>query len=89
MILALIGIGKKKFEFHGKISGYLSSRSFLFFSIHFVWVVLFQYWFFDLLGNNKLLLYLVPVAAAYFATFICSEICMRIPVLRFLMGVKK
>ena len=88
MILALIGIGKKRFEFHGKISGYLSSRSFLFFSIHFVWVVLFQYWFFDLFGNNKLLLYFVPVAAAYFATFICSEICMRIPVLRFLMGVK-
>ncbi len=89
MILALIGIGKKRFDFNGKISKYLSSRSFLFFSIHFVWVVLFQYWFFDLLGNNKLLLYFVPVAAAYFSTFICSEICMRIPVLRFLMGVKK
>ena len=88
MILALIGIGKKKFDFHGKVSKYLSSRSFLFFSIHFIWVVLFQYWFSDVLINNTVLLYFVPVILAYPVTFICSEVCIRIPFLKFLMGTK-
>lgn len=88
MILALIGIGKKKFDFHGKVSKYLSSRSFLFFSIHFIWVVLFQYWFSDVLINNTVLLYFIPVILAYPVTFICSEVCIRIPFLKFLMGTK-
>ena len=88
MILALIGIGKKRLEFRGKISEYLSSRSFLFFSIHFIWVIMFQYWFGDLFANNVVMLYLVPVVLAYLGTFVCSEICIRIPILRFLMGTK-
>lgn len=88
MILALIGIGKKKFDFQDRISKYLSSRSFFFFSIHFKWVVLFQYWFSDVFGNNTVLLFFLPVVLAYLGTAICSEICIRIPLLRFLMGVK-
>lgn len=89
MILAFIGIGKKRLDFKGKVSSYLSSRSILFFAIHFLWIILFQYWFKELLGGSMVLLYFVPVLPAYAATFLCSEIAMQIPVLRFLMGAKK
>ena len=88
MILALIGLGKNLLDRSGKVSGYLSQRSFLFFSIHFLWMVLFQYWFSDLLGTNTVLAYSVPVACAYLATFACAEIAFRIPFLSFLMGAK-
>lgn len=88
MILALIGIGKKYLDFNGKISCYMSKRSFPFFSFHFIWVVLFQYLVEDLFAANTILLYIVPMILAYIATFICCEICIRVPLLSFLMGTK-
>jgi peptidoglycan/LPS O-acetylase OafA/YrhL len=88
MILALIGIGKHVMNRSGKVSEYLSQRSFLFFSIHFLWIVLFQYWLSGLVGNNTFLAYLVPVLCAYPATLACAEIAYRIPLLSFLMGAK-
>ncbi len=88
MILALIGIGKNKLDHKDKVSEYMSQRSFLYFSLHFLWIVLFQYWFADILSGNTALLYIVPVICSYALTFICSEICLRIPVLCFLMGTK-
>ncbi len=88
MMLALMGIGKRSLDFKGKISTYLSSRSILFFAIHFLWVVLFQYWFSFLTDTGIALLYFVPVVLAYIATFICCEICYHIPALCFLMGAK-
>jgi len=87
-ILAWIGIGQRRLEFGGKVSAYLSKRAFLFFSLHFVWTVLFQYWFSGILETNVALLYIVPILCAYVATFACTEMCYRIPVLRFLMGAK-
>ena len=88
MILALIGIGKNKLDHKDKVSEYMSQRSFPYFSLHFLWIVLFQYWFADILSGNTALLYIVPVICSYAVTFICSEICLRIPVLCFLMGTK-
>lgn len=88
MILALIGVGKKSLDTNGKVFAYLSQRSFPFFSVHFLWVVIFQYLFSGFLGDNTALLFIVPVIAAYVLSFICSEICVRIPVLCFLMGTK-
>ena len=88
MILALIGIGKSALDFKGKISTYLSERSFLIFSIHFIWVIMFQYWFRALADVSTALLYFVPVVLAYLATFVTAEICYRIPILCFLMGSK-
>ena len=88
MILALIGIGKKAFDWKGKVAGYLSKRSILYFSLHFIWVVLFQYWLSGPLGDNLVLLYVVPVALSFLATAICAEICYRVPFLRFLLGGK-
>ena len=88
MILALIGIGKNLLDRSGRISGYLSSRSFLFFSLHFVWIVLFQYWLSGIVGTANVLAYFVPVLCAYPMTFACAEIAYRIPFLSFLLGTK-
>ncbi len=88
MILSLLGIAKKRLDFQGRVSGYFSSRAFLFFSIHFLWVVLFQVLLRDLLAGHTALLYSVSVLLSYLATALCAEICIRIPPLRFLMGVK-
>ena len=88
MILALIGIGKSLLGFKNKVTDFMSARSFPLFSIHFLWIVLFQYWFSDIFANNIILLFLVPIICAYAATLICAEICIRIPALCFLMGTK-
>ncbi|MCR5060362.1 MAG: acyltransferase [Saccharofermentans sp.] len=88
MILGSIGAGKKLLDHTGKVSGYLSQRSFIFFSIHFLWIVMFQYWFSRIDGAGILLTYPVSIVLAYAATFVCSEVCYRIPFLCFLMGAK-
>ena len=88
MILALIGLGKRVMNRSGKVSEYLSHRSFLFFSIHFLWIVMFQYWFSGFVSGNTFAAYLVPIVCAYPATFACSEVAYRIPLLSFLMGAK-
>jgi len=88
MLLAMLGIGKRFWSFSGKLHRYMSQRSFLFYILHFVWIVLFQYIFHDVLAQYTVWLFLVPVILAYVATFLCCEVCIRIPVLCFLMGVK-
>lgn len=88
MVTAMLGAGKKYFCNCSKITAYLSSRSFLFFSFHFIWVVVFQYMLYQLFGNKTLILFFGTVSLSYIFTFICCEIAVRIPVLCFLMGVK-
>ncbi|MBP5262234.1 MAG: acyltransferase [Clostridiales bacterium] len=88
MILALIGIGKASLDLDRKFAGCMSKRSFLYFSFHFIWVVLFQYWTRGLLGGSTVLLYIVPAVLAFIVTMICSEISLKIPFLCFLLGTK-
>ena len=88
MILALLGGGKHFMDHAGKVSSYFAKRSFLIFSIHFLWIVLFQYWFSGLISTNTAMAYFVPIIFAYLVTFICVEISFRIPALRFLLGAK-
>lgn len=88
MILALLGFGKRYLDFSGNVSKYLSQRSFAFYFWHFIWVVLFQYLLFGILGNNTFLLYAVPVALSYITTLLCCELSVRIPILCFLTGTK-
>lgn len=88
MILALLGIGKRRLDFTGKVSASMSQRSFPYFSFHFLWVVLFQYWFSNLFGGSTALLYFVPVVCAFLATAICTEVSIRIPAFCFLLGTK-
>lgn len=88
MLIALIGLGKRYLDFSGKISDYMSQRSFAFYILHFLWVVLFQYLMYGIFSNNTILLYIVPVLGAYCATLLCCEICIRIPLVCFLTGTK-
>ena len=88
MLLALLGIGKRFLNFNGKVHRYMSQRSFLFYIWHFIWIVLFQFIWYAMLFHGTFLLYMVPVLLAYVTTFLCCEICVRIPVLCFLMGTK-
>ncbi len=88
MLIALAGTGKRYLNFNNMLARYMSQRSFAFYSFHFIWLVLFQYLMFGILRNNILLLYIVPVFLAYAATFLCCGICIRIPFLCYLMGIK-
>lgn len=83
LLIALLGIGKAYFDRSGTVSKYMSSRSFLFYILHFIWVVLFQYLLYEPLLESTILLYLVPVMLAYAATFLCCELCVRIRALCF------
>lgn len=88
MLLALMGIAKANLNFNGKISDYMAKRSFLFYTWHFVWVVLFQYLLFKSAGNNTPVLFIGTVTMSYPMTFICSEISIRTPFLCFITGAK-
>lgn len=88
MMLALLGIGKSALDKSSKLSAYLSSRSFAFFSLHYIFVTMFQYLFSGVFAGNTAMLYLVPVLISYVLTFLLCEVFVRIPVLSFLIGVK-
>lgn len=88
MLIALLGIGKDCLNFKTKLSVYMSQRSFAFYILHFIWVVLFQYLIADVLQSNTVLLYVIPVFLAYCTTFISCEICLRLPFLCSAMGMK-
>lgn len=84
MLNSLLGIGKRYLNFSGKVSKYMSKRSYTFYIFHFIWVVLFQYLLYNICGGNIILLYILPVFSAYGATLLCCEICNRVSFLSFL-----
>ena len=88
MVLALIGLAKRYLNFSGKVSEHMSRLSFPFYIWHFIWVVVFQYLLYFLVGNNTLILFVGTLSLSFIATFICSEITVRVPFLCFLTGVK-
>lgn len=86
MVIALLGFAKKYLNFSGKVADYMRKRSFSFYFYHFIWVVLFQYILYGVVGNNTGALFWATVLLAYLATFICCEISIRIPFLRLLLS---
>ncbi len=88
MVIALIGLAKRYFDFESKASDYMNKRSFLFYIYHFIWVVLFQYILYGFVGNATTILFIGSVLLSYFMTFICCEISIRVPGLCFLTGTK-
>lgn len=84
MINSLLGIGKRYLNFNGKVSEYMSKKSYTFYIFHFIWVVLFQYFLFHICSGNIILLYVLPVLFAYAATLLCCEICNRVSFFSFL-----
>ena len=88
MIIALIGMAKRFWNFSGNVSNYMNKRSFLFYIYHFIWVVLFQYILYGVVGESTAVLFVGTVVLAYVATFVTCEISIRIPALCFLTGTK-
>jgi len=88
MIIALIGLAKRYLNASGAISNFMGRRSFLFFIWHFIWVVLFQYLLHSLFGNQTHILFFGTVLLSCVMTFVCCEICIRIPFLCFVTGTK-
>lgn len=88
MILALLGLGKDKFDTHNKVTDHLSRISFLFFSVHFLVVVVTQYLTATMLKTNTAVLFILQVSISFVCTFLLCEICVRVPALCFLLGVK-
>ena len=88
MLLALIGLAKKHLNFSGKVSEHMSRLSFTFYIWHFIWVVVFQYLLYLIVGNNTLILFFGTLLLSFAVTFICSEITVRVPFLCFLTGMK-
>lgn len=78
MINSLFGIGKRYLDFRGKVSKYMSQRSYTFYIFHFIWLILFQYLLSDICGSNTVLLYVLPVLLAYGATLACCELCIMV-----------
>lgn len=83
MIIALLGLAKKYWNVSGKVADYMNKRSFLFYIYHFIWVVLFQYMLYGVVGNNTVVLFVGTVLLAYLITFVCCEISIRIPFMCF------
>ncbi len=88
MVIALLGIAKRCLNFTGKVSDYMRKMSFLFYTYHFIWVVLLQYILYGIVGNKTGVLFIGTVLLSNLATFACCEISIRIPVLCFLTGTK-
>lgn len=85
-ILTVLGISKTYFNQKNKLTTYLSSRSFLFYIFHFIWLVIFGYYI-SKVTSNIALLFIIPVIASYIITFINIELVIKIPVINFLFGV--
>lgn len=87
-VLAALGLANSRWSKGGALTGYMSQRSFLFYILHYVWIVLFQYLLAGALSGSTALMFFVPVILAYAATFLSCEVCVRIPALCFLTGTK-
>jgi glucan biosynthesis protein C len=87
-ILTLLGFGKTEFNRNNKITRYLTSRSFLIYIFHFMWVVIFQFYLSKITGNT-IALVTITVTGSIIMSLITSEIIRRIPLVNFLFGIKK
>lgn len=88
MVIALIGLAKRYLNFNGKVSNYMRERSFLFYTYHFIWIVLFQYLLYAICGNHTFIIFISTLLLSYFMTFVCCEISIRIPFLCLITGTK-
>ncbi|MCL2375749.1 MAG: acyltransferase family protein [Firmicutes bacterium] len=86
-ILAILGLGRRYFNFKNKITNYLASSSFPVYIFHQSWVIVVAYWIFMLTENTFAQIVLI-ILVSFILTYATYEICNRIPVLRLLFGIK-
>ena len=78
MVIALMGLAKRYFDFRNKATAYMSRRSFSFYCWHFIWVVVFQYILYGTVGNRTVVLFVGTVILAYLVTFLWCEISVKL-----------
>lgn len=84
----LLGIGQSKLNFHNRISIYFTQTSFPVYILHMPILVVAGFFALKLpigVAGQFLLIVLI----SFIVTFLIYEIVKRIPVLRFLLGMKK
>ena len=87
-IITLLGIGQSKFDFHNRLSDYLTKASFPVYILHMPVLVVAGFFVLKLpvcvAGQ-----FILTVLISFIATFSIYEIVKRVPVLRFFLGMTK
>lgn len=87
MILLILGLGRNYLNFRNNITAYLSDAAFPIYLFHQTWLVTVAYYI--LLDTSNIGLQMIfIVAISFFLTYATYEICKRIPLARFLFGIK-
>lgn len=87
-IIALLGIGQTKLNFHNRLSDYLTRASFPVYILHMPILVVTGFFVLKL-PVGAAVQFPVIVLLSLVATFLIYEIIKRIPVLRFFLGIAK
>lgn len=87
-ILTLLGLGKHYINFKGKITGYLTKSSFGVYIFHQTWIVVVAFYILKITGNPFLQIPLIFLLAVVL-TYLTYEACKRIPVTRWMFGLKR
>jgi len=88
MLLALLGMAKRYFNINNKVTVYLSKSSFGVYLFHVSWNFPVAFFAYRLTDNPALrMAVILPVTAIL--TFLTYELCRRIPVTRWMFGLKK
>lgn len=86
-ILAILGYGKRYLNFSNKITAYLTRASFPLYIFHQTWLVFIAYYVFKVTD-----IFIVQFVSIMLLTFLASiltyELFKRIPVIRFMFGIK-
>lgn len=87
MILALLGMGKHYLNFRNKVTDYFSASSFPAYVFHQTWIVIVGYYVVSYVNNVPTQIILIMLGS-FMLTYATHEVCKRIPVTRFLFGIK-
>jgi len=87
-ILAILGLARRYFNFSGRITGYLSKSSFGVYIFHQSWIVVAAFFIFKVVASPWLQIALILVVSIVL-TYLTYEIARRVPVLRWMFGLKK
>jgi len=87
-VLAVLGYSKRHLDYSGKVGSYLSKASFGVYVFHQSWIVVVAFFVFKVTSIPLLQIPLVFIVSVIL-TFASYEICKRIPVVRWMLGLKR
>jgi len=87
-ILAILGMGKHFLNFSNRITTYLAKASFPIYFFHQTWLVAIAFYVFKFTSITAIQFVMIVVLSVSF-TFLNYELFRRIPLTRFMFGIKK